>query len=96
MWDSVVLALWAVMLSYIMLCYAMLTIQLGIPTRSVVLYVMILYVALCYFVLSTPLGKARFRERRSGSSCLLGRGFVCEFGTEAAHETKVCARYVFH
>ena len=73
MWDSVVLL--AVMLSYVMLCYAMQTIQLGIPTWAVMLYVM--FCLLCCFVLSAQLGKVRFRERRCGSSFLLGRG-LCE------------------
>ena len=38
MWDSVVLL--AVMLSYVMLCYAMQTIQLGIPTWAVMFTVL--------------------------------------------------------
>ena len=46
MWDSVVLL--AVMLSYVMLCYAMQTIQLRIPTWAVVLCYVMFY---CYAVL---------------------------------------------
>ena len=74
MWDSVVLL--AVMLSYVMLCYAMQTIQLGIPTWAVVLCYVMFYCYAVLFCVNYPpsLGK-RYSEGRGAVRCLpLGAG----------------------